>query len=79
MLQTFIARAACSLEGVNLAFGVVATNVELDMLYRSTAQTFSEAMKEASHLISDDFLELVRRNKDLLDKMVIHSRDESLG
>jgi hypothetical protein len=60
-------------------FGVIARRIELDLLYRETPSTFFYAMRRASHLLCDDFFNLLYRHKDELDEMIVEERDDLLS
>jgi hypothetical protein len=62
-----------------LAFGDIARRVELDLLYRETPSTFTQAMRNGSHLLCEDFFNLILRFKDELDNIIVEDRDELLS
>ncbi|KAJ2922080.1 hypothetical protein H1R20_g15015, partial [Candolleomyces eurysporus] len=78
-LDRLAVSTAISLENFEPGYGIIATNIELDWLYRHTEAKFSAAMEKASKLLCPDFLDLVSRYKDIIDRMVDVTRDELLG
>ncbi|KAJ2925229.1 hypothetical protein H1R20_g11888, partial [Candolleomyces eurysporus] len=79
VIERAAALAAAHLETFDLSYGVVASNIELDLLYRQTPCTFSAAMQKAAPFLSEDFVDVVLRHKDILDRMINWKRDELLG
>ncbi|RXW14494.1 hypothetical protein EST38_g11362 [Candolleomyces aberdarensis] len=77
-IDSLTAEIASRMEFKYLAYGRAAASIESDLMYRETEYTFSEAMEKAASLLSDEFYELVARNKSVLDHMIVNSRDELL-
>ena len=59
-------------------FGRAAVTIELDSIYGCTSEGFSGAMKQASHLLSTDFLHLVDRHSAFLNGLVDEENDAVL-
>lgn len=56
-------------------FSMVAINVQRDMIYKVTEERFSSAMEKAWRVLSPTFIELVRRHRRALDRMIDDDRD----
>lgn len=59
-------------------YGRIASSVATDNIYRVTKSSFSEAMFDAAHLLSEDFLDMVARHRSALDFMIDETRDDIL-
>ncbi|KAJ2929067.1 hypothetical protein H1R20_g8029, partial [Candolleomyces eurysporus] len=77
-IDRLTAEIASQMESKYLAYRKAAASIELDLMHRETEYTFSEAMENASSLLSDGFYKLVARNKGVLDHMIVNSCDELL-
>ena len=75
-MKAALAEIAAQLEIHDLAYGKIATRVQRDVIYRATLPSFSQAMMKAgSRILSERFLELVRRNRRGLDALVEDDND----
>ena len=71
-----LAEIAAQLEIHDLAYGKIATRVQVDNIYKITNHLFSQAMYLlGDKILSDRFLDLVRRNRRGLDAMVKDEHD----
>ncbi|KAJ3530867.1 hypothetical protein NMY22_g8398 [Coprinellus aureogranulatus] len=74
-LEERLCTAAAQLTVEDPYYMEIAQVVELNSIYSSTEPKFSDAMVKAQHILSGSFLDLVLRNRQVLDDMIRHNRD----
>ncbi len=87
-LDNLAAENAASLALTHPDYGILASRIAISNLHKNTSKSFSEAMealyagpknkpKDSQNLISDEFIEVVRKEKEFLDSTIIYNRDFS--
>ncbi|MDQ3142811.1 MAG: ribonucleoside-diphosphate reductase subunit alpha [Bacteroidota bacterium] len=87
-LDNLAAETAASLAAVHPEYALLAARIAVSNLHKNTNKSFSETMEalynyidpltqQKAGLISDETIEVIRANSDLLDSAIIYDRDYS--